>query len=162
MGPEELDATPPHTVAVHHAAVPAARSLCVIVIEDEPLVALSIKDTVEELGHSVCGLARSESEAVDIVRAKRPDLALMDAHLPGAADGIEVARRLNATFGIRTVFLAGNSDHATMARITSSYPLGVVSKPFSRAQLRTTLDLAARRLRMPPVPAGEASRVTPE
>lgn len=140
----------------------ATRPLSLIVIEDEPLVALSIRDTVEELGHTVCGVARNESEAIDIVRAKRPDLALMNAHLPGAADGIEVARRLNAGFGIRTVFLTAHSDHATMDRITSSRPLGVVSKPFSRTQIRATLELAARRLRMPAAAANGAAGVTPE
>lgn len=133
------------------------RPLRLMVVEDEPLVARSIKETVEDLGHTVCGLAHSEGEALDIARLMRPDVALMDAHLPGAADGIEVARRLDAGFGVRSIFLANRlTDHATMARITSSYPLGVVNKPFSRAQLRATLDLAARRLRMPPAAQPDA------
>ncbi|PWC55662.1 regulator [Azospirillum sp. TSO22-1] len=118
-----------------------------IVVEDEPAIAQIIKDAVEDLGHTVCGIARTEQEAVDLADRERPELALMDVRLAGGGDGIVAARRLAAGFGIRSVFLSGYADHATMRRLTETYPLGVVHKPFSLAQLKTALDLAGRRLR---------------
>jgi len=119
----------------------------VLVVVGEPLVALAVRDAVEEAGASVIGPARGEAEAVDLIRERRPDFAIIDVHLPGAADGIEVARRLDAGFGVRSVFLFGRSDQAALARVASGYSLGVLNKPFSRAGIKATLDLVARRLR---------------
>jgi len=124
------------------------RLLRLIVVEDEPVVAQAIKDTVEDLGHIVCGIARGEQEAIDLANRARPDLALMDVRLAAGGDGIVAARKLAAGFGIRSIFLSGYADHVTMRRLTETYPLGVVHKPFSTAQLRTALDLAGRRLRV--------------
>ncbi len=124
-----------------------ARPLRLILVEDEPVVADTIKDAVEYLGHTVCGIARTEQEAVDLADRERPELALMDVRLAGGGDGIVAARRLAAGFGIRSIFLSGYADHATMRRLTETYPLGVVHKPFSLAQLKSALDLAGRRLR---------------
>ncbi len=135
-------------VADPAAALPSGtRSLRLIVVEDEPAVAQIIKDAVEDLGHMVCGLARTEQEAVDLADRERPELALMDVRLAAGGDGIVAARKLAAGFGIRSVFLSGYADHATMRRLTETYPLGVVHKPFSMAQLKGALDLAGRRLR---------------
>ena len=144
----------PASDAAGPASEPAqapARSLRLIVVEDEALVARAIKETVEDLGHRVCGIAGTEAEAIDLAGRERPDLALMDVRLAGGSDGIAAARRLSARFGIRSIFLSGYADHATMSRITETYPLGVVHKPFSTAQIKTALGLAIRRLR--PVPA---------
>lgn len=134
---------------VDPAAAPplALRSLRLIVVEDEPAVAQVIKDAVEDLGHTVCGMARTEQEAVDLAERERPELALMDVRLAAGGDGIVAARKLAAGFGIRSIFLSGYADHATMRRLTETYPLGVVHKPFSMAQLKSALDLAGRRLR---------------
>ncbi|WP_247877905.1 response regulator [Azospirillum sp. TSO22-1] len=137
----------PVTAPAASPPVAAARTLRLIVVEDEPAIAQIIKDAVEDLGHTVCGIARTEQEAVDLADRERPELALMDVRLAGGGDGIVAARRLAAGFGIRSVFLSGYADHATMRRLTETYPLGVVHKPFSLAQLKTALDLAGRRLR---------------
>jgi CheY-like chemotaxis protein len=130
------------------APLVASRSLRIIVVEDESITAEAICATLTDLGHTVCGTARSEAEAVDLARRVRPDVAMMDVRLAGG-DGIEAARRLNANYGIRSIFLSGYANHSVMARITETYPLGVVHKPFSAAQLKSVVDLAARRLRGP-------------
>ena len=146
LPPGDCGAAPVAGAAVAPAA--AVRALRLIVVEDEPTVAQTIKDAVEDLGHTVCGVARTEQEAVDLADRERPELALMDVRLAAGGDGIVAARKLAAGFGIRSVFLSGYADHATMRRLTETYPLGVVHKPFSTAQLKSALDLAARRLRV--------------
>lgn len=125
------------------------RRMRILVVEDEVIVALAIKETVEDLGHEVCGMARTEADSLRIAAEQHPDIALMDVQLAGPVDGVEAARRLKADYGIRSLFLSGCADHGTLARLTASYPLGVVHKPFSSAQLKVALDLASRRLRLP-------------
>ncbi|KAA0583062.1 response regulator [Azospirillum sp. B21] len=120
--------------------------LRVMVVEHDETAADALAVVVGDLGHTVCGVARTEAEAADFALRERPDLALLDVRL-GGGDGIAAARRLNLDHGLRCIFLSGNSDHGTMARITETYPLGVVHRPFSHAQLKVALDLAARRLR---------------
>ncbi|WP_084536466.1 response regulator [Azospirillum halopraeferens] len=123
------------------------RVLRVIVVEDDARMALAIRDTVEDLGHTVCGVAGTEAEAFALAGRERPDVALMDVRLGGDGDGIATARHLSAGFGVRSIFLSGSADHATMRRITETYPLGIIHKPFSTARLKAVLDLAARRVR---------------
>ena len=118
----------------------------VMVVEDDALVALAIRGTLEELGYAVAGVAASEPEAVQLAAETRPQLALMDIRLKGSVDGIETARRLRGEFGIRSVYLSAYTDHQTMARVQQTYPLGFVQKPYSASQLRNALDLAFRRL----------------
>lgn len=123
-----------------------SRSLSVLLVEDEATAAATVCAAVGKLGHRLCGTASSETEAMAMVRQERPDVALIDVRL-GGGDGIAVARRLRNDSGIRSIFLSGYADHGVMERITETYPLGVVHKPFSAAQLKIVLDLAARRLR---------------
>ena len=118
----------------------------VMIVEDDALVALGVRCTLDELGYEVCGVAASEPEALALAGKAQPDLALMDIRLRGPTDGIDTARRLRAEFGIRSVYLSAYTDHQTMSRITSTYPLGFVQKPYSAVQLRIALDLAVRRL----------------
>ncbi|QCG98719.1 response regulator [Azospirillum sp. TSA2s] len=120
--------------------------LRVLVLEHDDAVSEALSILVADLGHTVCGVARTDVEAAALAGRERPDLALTDVRF-GGGDGIATARRLNLDHGLRSIFLSGNSDHGTMARITETYPLGVVHKPFSHAQLKIALDLAARRLR---------------
>ncbi|WP_348771406.1 response regulator [Azospirillum sp. SYSU D00513] len=121
-------------------------SLRLMIVEDEALTAQAVGLALTDLGHVVCGTARTEAEAVELAGRERPDAVLMDVRLAGG-DGIEAARRLNANYGIRSIFLSGYANHGVMARITETYPLGVVHKPFSTAQLKVAVELAARRLR---------------
>ena len=135
-------------IGQRHAPPLPPRPLRVIVVDDEPAVAQAVKDTVEDLGHTVCGIVHTEEDALLLAAREKPDVALMDVRLGVGGDGITAARRLNAGFGVRSIFLSGYADHATMSRITETYPLGVVHKPFSTAQLKSALDLARSRLRL--------------
>lgn len=118
----------------------------VMIVEDDALVGLGIRLTLTELGYEVVGIAASEPEAVQLAAAERPKLALMDIRLKGPVDGIDTARRLRAEFNIRSLYLSAYADEPTLTRVSQTYPLGFVQKPYSATQLRSALDLALRRL----------------
>jgi DNA-binding NarL/FixJ family response regulator len=118
----------------------------VMIVEDDALVALGIRLTLEELGYQVVGIAASETEAIDLARSATPDLTLMDIRLKGPVDGIDTARRLRAELNLRSVYLSAYTDENTMSRVSATYPLGFVQKPYSASQLKTALELALRRM----------------
>lgn len=118
----------------------------VMIVEDDALVALGIRLTLEELGYQVVGIAASETEAIDLARNSKPDLTLMDIRLKGPIDGIDTARRLRAELNLRSVYLSAYTDENTMSRVSATYPLGFVQKPYSASQLKTALELALRRM----------------
>ena len=66
----------------------------IMIVEDEYLIALDIKDTLEELGYIVCSLNRSGEEAIEKAKAEQPDLIFMDIGLIGKIDGIEAAKQI--------------------------------------------------------------------
>ncbi|TRZ74147.1 MAG: response regulator, partial [Deltaproteobacteria bacterium] len=70
----------------------------ILIVEDEKIVALDIRKSVESMGYFVCGVASSGEEAVQKAGETRPDLTLMDIVLKGDMDGIKAAEQINALF----------------------------------------------------------------
>jgi diguanylate cyclase (GGDEF)-like protein len=117
----------------------------ILIVEDERIIARDIGKTLEEMGHVVCGTARSSNEALDQAAAHRPDLVLMDIRINGQLDGIEVAAELKRRHHMPVVFLTGNTDEATLQRAFQAEPDGYLSKPFTRATLRSAIEVAVQR-----------------
>jgi CheY-like chemotaxis protein len=113
-----------------------------LVVEDEALVASYIRDVLEESGFVVTGVASSGPEAISLATEGSIDLALVDIKLAGPMDGIEVARVLRDRFEIRSIFLSGIYDAATMERAKDADPLGFLQKPFRPSQVFNALEKA--------------------
>ena len=64
----------------------------ILVVEDEPVVALDLRHTLQEMGHEVVSIRTSFKSAIDAVEEFNPSLVFMDIHLQGAGDGIELLR----------------------------------------------------------------------
>src|SRR5207244_13382023 len=77
----------------------------------------------------------------------RPDLALMDIHLKGGLDGVEVAERLHGQFKIPVVFLTGLRDDKTLRRSRNAQAFGYLLKPFRPEELKASVELALDRHR---------------
>ena len=71
-----------------------------LIVEDEPIVALDLKQELEQLGCEVLGVAESADEALVAAGVHRPDLALMDVRIVGSVDGIQTAGLLRAAYQI--------------------------------------------------------------
>src|ERR1035437_8142295 len=95
-----------------------------LIVEDEPIVALDLKQEVEQLGCEVLGVAESADEALVAAGVHRPDLALMDVRIVGSVDGIQTAGLLRAAYQIPVVFLTSYSDETTSARAGGRVPPG--------------------------------------
>jgi len=95
----------------------------IMVVEDEGLVALGIKEGLESLGYEVTAVASSADGAINQALSTEPDLVLMDIHLKGGSDGIEAARQLKQALNIPVVYLTAYSDQETLNRAILSEPL---------------------------------------
>jgi DNA-binding NarL/FixJ family response regulator len=120
------------------------RALNVMIVEDEALIAMDLQMQVEMAGHEVVAMARSAVEAIQEGSRARPDVVLMDLRLANGSSCIDAARRLYEDHAIRCVFLSGNLDPATRARLTELAPIDMLSKPITPTQLRKALDGVGR------------------
>lgn len=113
----------------------------VLLCEDETLVALELKHSLEQLGHTVVGIASTAKEAVEMANQKRPDIALMDINLKGSVSGTVAASRLATEFGIPSIYLTSYTDDATLEDAKRSNPLGYMVKPVSEGELKSSIQI---------------------
>lgn len=116
------------------------KKIRIIVVEDEALVAEDIRQTLLELGYEVPEVFFSGEEAAAGIPILQPDLVIMDILLSGGLDGVEVIEQVRCHGPVPVIYLSANMDGPTLDRARMTAPLGFITKPFSLAQLRTTLD----------------------
>ncbi|RYG03010.1 MAG: response regulator [Chitinophagaceae bacterium] len=117
---------------------------CILIVEDEFIVANDLKMTLEKEGYVVIGIAPSFKVASALIQTKQPDLVLLDIHLKGKQTGIEFAgilRKQNIAF----VYLSANSDQQVLEAAKATEPYGFLVKPFREKDLLVTLDIALYR-----------------
>ena len=103
----------------------------ILVVEDDFLVAMQIETALSEAGFALTGTASSGEEAIEMVRAARPALVLMDIRLAGRMDGVDAALTLFREHGIRCIFATAHHDPEVRRRAAPAEPLGWLQKPYS-------------------------------
>lgn len=117
----------------------------ILVVEDERVVALDLCRALADMGYLVGRSARSSHEALELAAADAPDLILMDIRIDGGSDGIEAATQLKLLHQVPIVFLTASTDEMTMQRAFRARPHGYLPKPFTRATLRSAIEVALQR-----------------
>jgi PAS domain S-box-containing protein len=117
----------------------------ILVVEDERIVALDIKNRLEDLGYQVPAMASSGQEAIDKAQETKPDLVLMDIRLEGEMDGIEAAEAIRLRFYIPVLYLTALTDEETLRRAKATQPFGFLVKPFENRDLYSTIEVALHR-----------------
>lgn len=128
----------------HPSWSPLAHGLSphVLIAEDDSLIALSIRVCVERYGYSVCGMAATGGEALDLEALRSPDIVLMDVRLRGGMDGLMAAERMMARRNVPIVFVTAFNDSRTLERMNAIGAAGLVFKPFLPEQLCRTMGRA--------------------
>lgn len=106
----------------------------VLIVEDDPLIAMELESIANQLGYCVAGIARSFDSAR--IFAPRADIALVDVNLADGATGPRVAQYLSEEFAVSVVMVTGNPEALGDAL---SGPIGVVSKPAKPATIEALL-----------------------
>lgn len=120
----------------------------ILIVEDESIVALDIKNQLLSLGYTVLGIVSSGKRAVQKAVETEPDLVLMDVKLKGEMDGIEAAEQIHARLDIPVIYLTAFADEATLQRAKVTEPFGYLLKPFEGRELHTTIEMALYKGRM--------------
>ncbi|MBO2009979.1 sigma 54-interacting transcriptional regulator [Hymenobacter negativus] len=116
----------------------------VLIVEDEFLIADSLKDILEEAGYVVVGLADSVAEAMQLLEEHEPNLVLLDIYLKGGERSLSLARALQARH-IPFIYISANSNESVQEEVATTQPAGYIVKPFRKKDLLYTLEIAAYR-----------------
>ena len=117
----------------------------ILIVEDEMLVALTLRGSLEQFGYTVTGVAASADDAVAQAIRDKPDLILMDIRLRGARDGVSAAEEIRKSSAVRIVFVTAHTDAATVARASRVDPVAFLGKPYGDAELMQVVVQALRR-----------------
>jgi len=120
-------------------------SLSVLIVEDERIIALDLKQQLVMLGYQVCQVVASGVRAIECALQYKPDVILMDIHLEGAMDGIDAACHIHAELNSPVIFLTAYAEDATLRRAKAAFPYGYLVKPVAPRELNATIQMAAVR-----------------
>lgn len=122
----------------------------VLIIEDEPIIALDLQQLVEAAGHEVVGIAASEDEAVAIAAAERPTLVLADVNLGAGGDGTSAVARIMQTQRAPVIFVTAYPERLLTGQDLE--PAFIITKPFEPTTLAiATYQAVTRGVHLDPV-----------
>ncbi|MAO09216.1 MAG: hypothetical protein CL596_10940 [Alteromonas sp.] len=117
------------------------KALTVFIVEDEPLIVATIETALKKQGFKVLGDCDEMKESLLLIDKLQPDLVLVDIHLEGLKDGVDLALELDKRKQ-PYLFLTSQTDPQTIARVKQTKPLGFIVKPFTENGLRSNIELA--------------------
>ena len=100
----------------------------VLIIEDEPIIAMDIEELVLGCGHRVVGVASTEADAVEIARLHRPGLILADINLGVGGDGSSAVARIMRSHYAPVIFVTAYPERLLTGDALE--PAFVITKPF--------------------------------
>lgn len=119
-------------------------SIRVVIAEDEAIIRLDLKETLEEEGYDVVGETGRGDKAVQLVRDLRPDLAILDIKMPGM-DGLEAARLITADRICGVLVLTAFSQREVIEEARDAGALAYLVKPFQKSDLIPAIEVAIGR-----------------
>jgi DNA-directed RNA polymerase specialized sigma24 family protein len=112
----------------------------VLIIEDEPIIAMDLETIVRDLGHNVTGVAVTRDEAVSQALAQRPGLVLADIQLADDSSGIDAVKDILAEFNVPVIFITAFPERLLTGERPE--PTFLITKPFQRSTVKTAISQA--------------------
>ncbi len=112
----------------------------VLVIEDEPIIAMDLETLVESLGHTVVGNARTRDEAVSMARKHRPGLVLADIRLADGSSGLDAVNDILASFEVPVIFITAYPESLLTGERPE--PTFLIAKPFREETVKAVVSQA--------------------
>ena len=112
----------------------------VVIIEDEPLIAMDLEQLVQGLGHRVVRVARTERQAIEAVRQTRPGLVLADIQLADGSSGLDAVNEFLRMFPVPVIFITAFPEKLLTGM--KPEPTFLISKPFQADALKAVISQA--------------------
>lgn len=100
----------------------------VLIIEDEPIIAMDIEELVLQCGHKVAGIAHTQEDAIRIAQETRPGLILADINLGSGGDGMRAVAEITKTHDAPIIYVTAYPERLLTGE--TSEPSFVITKPF--------------------------------
>ena len=108
----------------------------ILIVEDEMLIALTYKIELTGHGHEILDICVDVDTALDRIKAGKPDFVLVDIHLQGKKDGIQLVTECKEmAISAKFIFITGNFDFHTRSRAEALNPLGFYVKPVLMSEI---------------------------
>ncbi|MEM7567370.1 MAG: response regulator [Pseudomonadota bacterium] len=112
----------------------------VLIIEDEPIIAMDLEALVEGLGHTVNGVARTHSEAIKAVETRQPGLVLADIQLADGSSGLDAVNEMLGSFEVPVIFITAYPERLLTGERPE--PAFLITKPFQADTVKAIISQA--------------------
>jgi CheY-like chemotaxis protein len=112
----------------------------VLIIEDEPMIAMDLESIVEGLGHRVAGVARTHTEAVSAVSKEKPGLVLADIQLADGSSGLDAVNEMLGSFEVPVIFITAYPDRLLTGERPE--PAFLITKPYQPDTVKAIVSQA--------------------
>lgn len=112
----------------------------VLIIEDEPLISMQLEDLVRSLGHDVCGMAATRTQALEIVQREQPGLVLADIQLADGSSGLDAVDDILRMGSVPVIFITAYPERLLTG--DRPEPTYLITKPFQEQTVRTAISQA--------------------
>jgi two-component system response regulator LytT len=114
----------------------------IAVVEDEIIIADNLCESLQALGYNVLEPAITFTEGKELIDSELPDIAILDIHLSGRKDGVDLAMYIKETHNIPFIFLTAHADKTTVERAKIVNPPAYLIKPFTKEELYSSIEVA--------------------
>lgn len=114
----------------------------ILIVEDDPMHSDRFEMLADQLGYDVAAVCDNAFDALGYFHSTQPDLLLLDIHLKGETDGVQLAEKIVQIRPVPIVFVSSMDDDNTFARAQRTQPVAFIIKPFSTLQLQRAIELA--------------------
>ncbi|KAA0972328.1 response regulator [Aureimonas fodinaquatilis] len=112
----------------------------IMIIEDEPLIAMDIEQMVESLGHDVTGIARTYKEAINLFEQQKPGMVLADIQLADGSSGIDAVNEILSRVSVPVIFITAFPERLLTGERPE--PTFLVTKPFNPDMVKALISQA--------------------
>ena len=117
----------------------------ILIVDDEVLIAETLKDHLIKLGYEKIKLVHSKQSAIETIPTWKPDIALLDIRMEGHFDGLQLAEIVRNEYNIPFMYVTAHSDLAMTEKILLTKPDGYITKPIRINELMVNLGMVVQR-----------------
>jgi two-component system, LytTR family, response regulator LytT len=114
----------------------------ILIVEDEPATARTLKIFLEANHYSVVGIAHNKTQALIMLKTQKPDLAILDIMLDNKPDGIDIGAYIKENVGIPFIFLTSHSQKTVIDIAKNVHPSSYLIKPFNKDLIYASVEIA--------------------